>query len=559
MRHVRYLAFGVVLALALVPVTARTRGQDRGAMARVSARDVASLRQWDATIDRMIRSDQLRVRQVRDDTLMPGRTHERLDQYYKGVRVFGADVARQLDRRQTASVFGTVATGLDLDTTPALTPTDARHVVERATGARLGEEVSPELVIVRTDEGEYVLAYRVRVATRGDILVCFIDARTGQEVLRYSDLQTQSAPYIGSGTPAVGSGTGVYGDAKKMSALAGSPFRAYDALRPPYLGTHDMHGNVDRLEAIFNRTDRLTTSDLAADSDNVWTDGAVVDAHVYAGYTYDYYVKRFNRNGLDGKNSQMVIIVHPVNRSDFQAYYDAQDGGVIGTYSLHAFYAGGGWLVLGEGLPSGWYVRDAQDNRQTVTYWSAGIDVVAHEVTHGLTSYTSNLIYRNESGALDEAFSDIIGTAVEFFSQAPGTGFGKADYEGAEDVLVPGGDRSIREPWRTGNPDHYSQRYQGRNDNGGVHINSTIGSFAFYLAVEGGTDPTSGLSVQGVGGANRDQIEKAFYRGFCYMLTSSATFADARRATIQAAGELYGTGSAAARAITQAWTAVGVN
>ena len=96
-------------------------------------------------------------------------------------------------------------------------------------------------------------------------------------------------------------------------------------------------------------------------------------------------------------------------------------------------------------------------------------------------------------------------------------------------------------------------------DNGGVHTNSTIASHAFYLAIESGTNRTSRLAVQGVGSTNREQIEKVFYRGFTQLLPSNATFSLARAATIQAARDLYGTGSAPERAVTQAWTAVGVN
>jgi thermolysin len=195
---------------------------------------------------------------------------------------------------------------------------------------------------------------------------------------------------------------------------------------------------------------------------------------------------------------------------------------------------------------------------------------VGHELTHALTEFTSNLIYRNESGALNEAFSDIMGTSVEFFFQPPGDGPLKADYLIAEDTdtaMRPGsqtGDRSLADPGSfrqrpgTPDPDHYSKRYVGPQDYGGVHLNCTIVGHAFYLAIEGGTNRTSGLSVQGVGGANRDQIEKVFYRAFVYSLNSNATFSAARIATIRSAQELYGVGSAADRAVTQAWTAVGV-
>ena len=95
--------------------------------------------------------------------------------------------------------------------------------------------------------------------------------------------------------------------------------------------------------------------------------------------------------------------------------------------------------------------------------------------------------------------------------------------------------------------------------NGGVHFNSGIPNHAFYLAIEGGANRTSGMSVQGVGAANREQIERIFYRGFTSYLTPSSRFAQARQATLRAASELYGESSAAFRAVSQAWTAVGVN
>jgi thermolysin len=185
--------------------------------------------------------------------------------------------------------------------------------------------------------------------------------------------------------------------------------------------------------------------------------------------------------------------------------------------------------------------------------------VLGHELTHGVTEFTSNLIEQGESGALNEAFSDMMGTAAEFFYQPIGDGPLKADYLIGEDVVTPGGIRSLANPAMFGDPDHYSKRFIGAEDNGGVHTNSTIASHAYYLSIEGGTNRTSGLSVQGVGVANREQIEKTFYRAFTQLMPSNATFSVARAATIQAARDLYGAGSAVERAVTQAWTAVGVN
>lgn len=152
-----------------------------------------------------------------------------------------------------------------------------------------------------------------------------------------------------------------------------------------------------------------------------------------------------------------------------------------------------------------------------------------------------------------------MGTSIEFFFQPAGSGPLKADYLMGEDVIRPGGLRSLANPGAFGDPDYYSKRYTGAEDNGGVHTNSTIASHAFYLAIEGGTNRTSGLSVNGVGAANRAQIEKAFYRAFTGMLPANATFAVARAATVQSARDLFGSGSPAERAVADAWTAVGVN
>ena len=216
-------------------------------------------------------------------------------------------------------------------------------------------------------------------------------------------------------------------------------------------------------------------------------------------------------------------------------------------------------MVYGVGLPPG-----QTSNGRTWNHTSGAIDIVAHEITHGVTEYTSNLIYQNESGALNESFSDIMATAVEFYFQPVGDGLLRAEYLCGEDAVrgaanPTNGIRSLVNPTAYGHPDHYSIRFIGSTDNGGVHINSSISNHAFYLAIEGGIHRLSGVIVQGVGSQNREQIERIFYRAFTQMLTPNSNFAVARAATIQAARDLYGAGSNAERAVFQAWTAVGVN
>ena len=523
------------LSICLMPIAAQQPGRGRVTITPTSA---AELREWAPRLDSLRRSGELRLRIRRDDTLVAGRAHERYDQYHRGVRVFGADVAEQLSRGQVVSAFGNVYEGVEVETAPAIEADRAREIVETRAGVDIGR--APELVILPQGDG-YVLTWRVRAATQGDIREYFVDARDGSIAFDFSDLETQSA---------VGRGQGVLGDSKKVSvSSSGGQFVTTDRLRPPAINTNDMRGDYLRTINYLNEVIQLTTNDLASDADNTWTDGAVVDAHVYAGWTYDYYFKRFNRRGLDNANRSVQVLVHPIRRSDVFTLFSNYD-----VFYTNAFYAGDGVVLFGEGLPPGVTLGG-----QSWDFLSGALDVVAHELSHGVTQYTSDLIYLNESGALNEAFSDIMGTSVEFFFQPAGTGSMRADYSIGEDVVRPGGIRSMSDPQSLGDPDHYSKRFLGSADNGGVHINCGIATNAFYLAIESGTNRTSGLSVQGVGAANREQIERVFYRAFTQMLPANATFAVARAATIQSARDLFGTNSAAERAVTQAWTAVGVN
>ena len=199
-----------------------------------------------------------------------------------------------------------------------------------------------------------------------------------------------------------------------------------------------MRGNLTRTINILEGFINPAQSDIASDTDNNWTDTPVVDAHVYLGWTYDYFFKRFGRRGLDNNDRPIRAIVHPVSRSDI--FQHINDDEIFGTFYLNAFWCGecgGGTMMFGEGLPPNFTVD--------VGYFSAALDVVGHELTHGVTEYSSNLIYQGESGALNEAFSDIMGASVEFFFQPT-----RADWLMAEDLAIveAGLARSLEDPRR---------------------------------------------------------------------------------------------------------------
>jgi len=510
---------------------------------RISATDAASVREWDARVERWTDTGELRRLRVTPDTLLPNRVHERLQQFHEGVPVFGASVRRQLEGPLTVSLFGTVFTSIDVPVTPALSPGEARDVVQQIAGDAAVVQGMPSLIVFPGGPDAYTLCYRATVVSAQDEMEYFIDARSGAQVFRYSNLQHQAA---------VGRATGVLGDAKKIAtAQTAGAFFADDRLRPPAVLTFDMRGDAARTVEVLQGRRSLSASDLAVDTDNDWNDGAAVDAHVYAGWVYDYYFKRFGRQGLDNRNLPIVSLVHPARREAYAAL-----GRQVPEFFANAFWSSARrMMVYGVGLPRG-------ADRRDVNFMSGALDVVAHELTHGVTNFTSNLLYLNESGALNESFSDMMATGAEFFYHPPGTGPLRADYLSGEDVVTPGGGRSMQAPRDYGDPDHVQLRccvgLIEEFDNGGVHTNSGIPNNAFYLAIEGGRNRTSGVAVEGVGPSNREQIERVFYRAFTLMLTPLSNFLGARAATIQSARDLYGAGSRPERAVTQAWDAVGV-
>jgi thermolysin len=518
----------------------------QGAARQVAAVQPAEVRAWDARIEAMVKEGALALRRADEDPLVPGRRHERLAQVHQGVRVQGGELVRQSDAAGTVSIFGTVYEGIAIDVTPRLRARDALAIVEKRAGVTLGRE--PELVVLPQGDG-FALAWKARAVTAERATLYFVDAHTGAVLKERNDARTQSS---------VGQGTGVLNDQKKMSVRSASGgYVADDALRPPTLVTFDMRGDVDRTIRFLNGQIALGTADLARDEDNTWTDGAAVDAHAYAGYTYDYFFKRFNRRGLDGNNLRILSLVHPVRRQDIFLY----SSNIVGLFYLNAAYFGEGVMMYGEGLPSNLRLTTGQQ----VNYLAGALDIVAHELSHGVTDYTSQLEYESESGALNESFSDMMAVGTEFFFQEAGSGTLRADYLLGEDVFTPGGIRSLQNPVSFGDPDHYAVRltFSGActeaNDNCGVHTNSSIPNHAFYLAIEGGRNRVSGLAVAGVGAANREQVERVFFRAFTLMLPPTATFSTARAATLQSARDLYGAGSNAERAVREAWTAVGVS
>jgi bacillolysin len=485
----------------------------------------------------MLQAGDLDIASSQEDTMIPGRVHERLKQMYDGVPVLGSELVRQIDGRSIVSLSGRLYDNITIAVTPQLSSAQAADIAVSSLGDGANVHGEPLLGVLPVEGGSYKLAYRMQVRSNWDVRDVAVDAVSGAIIYSRSLIENVNA---------IGQGTGVLGDTKKLSVNSTtSTFQAIDGMRPASAFTLDFRGSVSRLNS-FLATGFLFNSDIATNSSNVWTDAPTVDAHVYQGWVYDYYFKRHGRHGLDDHNLEIDGIVHPIDRS--QASRQPPD--IVGTFINNAFFCCDGLMVYGDG-----------DGRN-FTYMAGALDVVGHEMSHGVTQYSANLTYQDESGALNEAFSDIMGASIEFFFQPPGSGPNKADWLIGEDVTLsfPGYIRSLNNPNAVGDPDHYSlRRYLGtKTDNGGVHFNMTIATHAFYLAVAGGRNRVSGITVTGVGLSNIDRMEKIFYRGWVFLMTADSKFTDAKAATLQAASDLYGSGSNERAQVQAAWDAVGV-
>jgi len=340
----------------------------------------------------------------------------------------------------------------------------------------------------------------------------FVDAETGAIINSYNKLATgKPSGDVTSGSDSTGTGSDVLGQQRSFGTtnLNGDYYLV------------DLNRNIYTMDA-RNRT-RLPGS-MWQDGDNIFNasyDAAAVSSQYNLTITYDYFMDKFGRDSFDNMGAQITSSVH-VGRAYNNAYWN------------------GSQFAFGDGDGS------------TFIALSGALDVVAHEFMHAVTEHTADLIYSNESGALNEAMSDIFGAAVEFHANE------NPDWLLGEDIVGSSfanpALRSMEDPTVCGDPDHYSVRYTGTQDYGGVHINSGIINKVAYLLAEGGSH--YGVSVQGQGVVAMEEI---FYRALTTYMTPSTNFAAAKLACEQAAADLYGANSAQVQSVTQAFIACGIN
>ncbi|MDC0204477.1 M4 family metallopeptidase [Flavobacteriales bacterium] len=295
-------------------------------------------------------------------------------------------------------------------------------------------------------------------------------------------------------------------------SIAPDSYRLRETGRGNGIETYDMNCNSNYSLAVD-----FLDEDNHWDNVNPELDQYATDVHWGTEMTYDYFLNVHGRNSIDGNGLKLISYVH-YDSSYFNAFWD----GAVMTY-------GDGGLGGSTPLTS--------------------IAIVGHEITHGLTQHTAGLIYYGESGALNESFSDIFGSAIDF-TYNPGT----ANWILGDEInyII----RNMEDPNSVQNPNTYLGNYWGAPY--AVHTNSAIQNLWFVLLTEGGVgtnDNGDDYQVSSIGLSNACKIA---FRNLSVYLTPSSDYYDARFYSIQSAIDLFGTFSVEHEAVVNAWHAVGI-
>jgi len=477
-----------------------------------------------------------------EETDQLGFRHVRLLQMHNDIVIEGADLVVHEQDGKVSTANGLIIKSLNLNSNPSFSELEAFDKLENHIGiANLpwaNTDIDKELFEIGRPKGELIftkkdrsiklagdnltLAYKFTLTVQEpqhDIRTYYIDAVSGDIIYSVTQLHNCS--------PA--SGTTLFDGTQNFTTQqANGTYKLEDFCKGNGIVTREFAG-----QDIFGNI----SADDITDNDNNWTDNedrVGVSAHWATLQTYEYFQSEHNRNGLNGNGVRVDVYVDYNVQTDNAFYFDNE------IYVTP---------------PGGFFAQPL-----------ATVDVLAHEFTHGVTVYTSNLVYEKEPGALNESFSDIFGVLVEFYTVG-----NQANWDLGEDAanqgdpplrrmadpkggLIPQPDSYGGEFWRNPNcnPDQ-------NNDLCGVHINSGVQNYWFYLLAEGGSgtnDSGNSYNVQGIG---IDKAAQIAYRNLVSYLNNNSNFQDAKNGSIQAATDLYGSCSDEVQAVISAWNAVNVS
>ncbi len=472
----------------------------------------------------MTKNDEFKSLRSEKDQI--GYTHERFQQYYKGIKVEKGVYIVHSREGAIESLSGEYKLINEINTSPSISASEAIEKAKTFVNAEkyMWEQEKAytpeaELVIVENDYGKHpkdvyqmALAYKIDIyaakPVRRDYI--YVDAHTGEVVHVNAIIKTAQA---------TGSADTRYSGTKTISTDSyNGSYRLRDYSRGNGIITYNCQTSTSYTSAVdFTDNDNNWT---AAEYDNSAKDNGALDAHWAGMVTYDYFQDVHGRNSFDGNGALIKTYVHYDDN-----YENAYWNGSVFTFG---------------------------DGASTFDILTS-LDVFGHEFGHAVCSYTSDLTYSKEPGALNEAFSDIWGCAIEYH------------YAPEKDTWLMGEDigyvlRSLSDPKSKGLPDTYlgDNWVTSSADYYGVHTNNGPFCYWFYLISEGGSGTNDNNDSYNVTAIGIDKAEQIAYRIESVYMTSSSDYADARTFAIQAAQDLYGAGSQEEISVTDAMYAIGV-
>ncbi|MCL2597320.1 MAG: M4 family metallopeptidase [Paludibacter sp.] len=456
----------------------------------------------------------------REDEL--GFIHTNYQEYYKGYPVDGIIIMFHQKDGYLKSITGNVATLKNIVIRLEISDIEATNIARKNLGVTKVFRESPVQTVFTQNlkNKQYYLAKKVRIESFSPVVRydVFVDANTGEVLKKLSLIYN----------------TDVQGTAQTL--LYNTQTITCDSLSP---GSFRLYDNARRIGTYNGATwnpfgwDYIpSVSMLYTNTSSAWNNNPALDVHWGMEITHDYYQNTFGRNSYDNLGGTVFNIYNPVALDSY-------------GYQNNAAWMGEGIMVYGRG-GSGYHPF-------------VSLDCAAHELTHGVTEYNGNggLNYQGESGALNESFSDIFGTCVEF-SALP-----NPNWTIGEDIVINGVLRDMSNPNSKHQPDTYLGNYwantNSSTDNGGVHTNSGVQNFWFYLLCEGGTgtnDLGNSYSVTPIGMV---KAQKITYRNLMNYIAPNASYVSSYNGSLLATADLYGNSSAEYTAVKQAWYAVGID
>lgn len=471
------------------------------------------------------------MRLLKTETDKFGFTHYRYQQFHNGVAVDGAIYLLHEKNNQLKTGNGLIVETINASANPAIQP---KKAIENAIAMVSAEKYAWQDQMLESDlksslknqkathyptaslmyysknnAHDYHLVYRVEVLSVKPLkrMAVFVDAQNGAVYHSVNMLMNIDKPTIAETR---------YNGIKQITVDSVSASQYY--LRETGRGGGITTKNLQNQGDMVNVNTNLAVQILEADS-FFNEDLAANSAHWASEMTYDYYQQVHGRNSYDNNGAAMFSYVH------------------WGNGIANAMWTGSA-MVYGDGDGS------------TGPFTTA--EICGHEITHAVTQYTANLNYENESGGLNEAFSDIFGSMVNFFATDTinwliGLQTGSAF-------------RNMHNPKQYQNPDTYKGQYwyAGTSDNGGVHTNSGVANYWFSLIVSGDTGTNDIGYHYNVIPIGPQKSQLIAYRALSTYLTPTSQYIDAYQATVHAANDIYGECSTEAQTVAAAWAAVGV-